>query len=575
MRRLALLLAVVLAAVLAVVAIRPPGPVPARAPADRFSAARALVDVRAISAAPHVTGSAESARVRGYLVARLAALGLTVETQAASMTPRGAERLRRMDEPPAREAVNIVARLPGRDAAQPAVALMAHYDTVPGSPGAADDGAGVAAALEVARALKAGPQPARDLLIVLTDAEELNSDGATAFFAGHPEARRIGAVVNLEARGGGGRALMFETGPGNGAMASLYARAVAHPSANSLAVWIYRLMPNYSDFSIPKAAGTPGFNIAFLGAPALYHAPQAMPERVDPGSVQHLGGQALDIVRALVTADRLPPKAPDAVFFDILGQGLVVHPPWAGWIVLVLAGALVGFAYHRTRRAGLAVDGQVAFGAAWGFGLLLMTALALNVGNTISGQGRGANYFDRLAAIPRLELQAALLGVAVPLFMIFARPAASLWSRWLGLALTVLAAAAAVQLAAPYAAPILAWPLLLAAVGLALAAGVDPALRSRPVLAALALLAGLAVAQTVSLAHLAFLGVGADAPSTMSLFVMIVVLLLLPLVVDVAGRRPMLVLAAVLTVAAVGIALWVRFDPMAPTVPAFSLKAAN
>src|SRR5205085_3485399 len=31
-----------------------------------------------------------------------------------------------------------IARLPGRDPAQPAVALMAHYDTVPGSPGAGD-----------------------------------------------------------------------------------------------------------------------------------------------------------------------------------------------------------------------------------------------------------------------------------------------------------------------------------------------------------------------------------------------------------------------------------------------------
>lgn len=570
-QRLALLLAVVVAVVLAMVAIRPPGAAPANAPVERFSAGRAMVDIRAISVAPHVTGSAESARVREYLFGRLGALGLEVQTQSVPMTARGVARMKDMGAAPATQAVNIVARLAGRDPAQPPVILMAHYDTVPGSPGAADDGAGVASALEIARAIKAGPRPVRDLLILLTDAEELNSDGATAYFA-TPQGKGAGAVVNLEARGGGGRALMFETGPGDGAMATLYARAVRNPSANSLAVWIYRLMPNYSDFSIPKAQGAPGFNIAFLGAPGLYHAPQATPDRVDAGSVQHLGSQGLDAVRALVTAEHLPAKAPDAVFSDVLGLFLIVHPAWVGWIVLIVAGGLLGFAYWKARAGGRVVDGQVAFGAAWGFGLLLMTALALNVGNTISGQGRGANYFDRLAAIPRLELQAMLLSLAVPLFMIFARPAASLWSRWMGLALMVLAAAAVVQLVAPAAAPVLAWPLLLTAVGAAAAAVLDLDIGSRPVLLVLAVLAGLATAQTIALAHLAFLGVGADAPSTMSLFVVTAVLPLLPLVMDIAPRRPILIAAAALTIVAVGLALWIRFDAMAVTVPAFSLR---
>jgi hypothetical protein len=580
MRRIAplaasLLAAIVLAVVLTVVTVRPPGARPADGPADQFSATRAFADIRAISAAPHPTGSAASAQVRAHLVARLSALGLVVETQDAPLTPRGIERLRRMGEPPAPAAVNVIARLPGRDPAQPAVALMAHYDTVPGSPGAGDDGAGVAAAIEIARALKAGPQPVRDLVVVLTDAEELNSDGAAAFFAGHPQAKRIGAVVNLEARGGGGRALMFETGPQNGAMAGLYARSVARPSANSLAVLIYRLMPNLSDFTIPKAAGMPGFNIAFLGIPGLYHSAQSVPDRIDPASVQHLGSQGLDIVRALVTAGRLPAKSPDAVFFDVLGLGLIIYPPVVGWLVLAAAGAMLGFAYYRVRRAGLLQDGQAAFGAAWGFGLLVLTAVTLNAANTISGQGRGANYYDRLAAIPRLELQALLLALAVVLAMVFARPVARGWSRWLGAALTVLAAALAIQAVAPTAAPVLAWPLLLTAIGAALAAGVDPGLASRKVLGVLAVLAALAVAQTLSLAHLAFLGVGADAPATMSLFAVLCVLPLLPLLIGALDRRIVLIVAAVMAVAGLGLATWIRLDPMASTTPAYSLRPAS
>ena len=50
---------------------------------------------------------------------------------------------------------NIVGVLPGRDRSAPALALMAHYDSVAASPGAADDIMGVAAILETARAIKA------------------------------------------------------------------------------------------------------------------------------------------------------------------------------------------------------------------------------------------------------------------------------------------------------------------------------------------------------------------------------------------------------------------------------------
>ena len=45
------------------------------------------------------------------------------------------------------------------------------------------------------------------------------------------------------------------TGAANGAMMGLFARSVALPSAHSLAVLIYRLMPNSSDFTIAKDRG--------------------------------------------------------------------------------------------------------------------------------------------------------------------------------------------------------------------------------------------------------------------------------------------------------------------------------
>ncbi len=50
---------------------------------------------------------------------------------------------------------NIMATLVGRDATKRILEIGAHYDTVPGSPGADDNGSGVVALLEVARALRA------------------------------------------------------------------------------------------------------------------------------------------------------------------------------------------------------------------------------------------------------------------------------------------------------------------------------------------------------------------------------------------------------------------------------------
>ena len=54
---------------------------------------------------------------------------------------------------------------------------MAHYDSVPFGPGAADDGAGVVTLLETARALKAGPPLKNDVIFLFTDGEEAGGGG--------------------------------------------------------------------------------------------------------------------------------------------------------------------------------------------------------------------------------------------------------------------------------------------------------------------------------------------------------------------------------------------------------------
>lgn len=159
--------------------------------------------------------------MRDGLVAHLQQAGLETSVQrahAAAAYGKGDGRGVR-----AANVENVVVVLQGRDRRLPAVLLMAHYDSVAQSPGAADDGLGVAVMLEIARALDKDARQ-RDVVFLFTDAEEAGLLGTRAFFASHSLAARIGTVINLEARGSTGRAVLFETGPGNAALLSAFAR---------------------------------------------------------------------------------------------------------------------------------------------------------------------------------------------------------------------------------------------------------------------------------------------------------------------------------------------------------------
>jgi Zn-dependent M28 family amino/carboxypeptidase len=170
---------------------------------------------------------------------------------------------------------------------------MAHYDSVPGSPGAADDAAGVASILETVRAIKARGVPARDVIVLITDGEEAGLLGAQAFFQRDPMARRIGFLFNTEARGGGGRVQMFQTGGASGGAIAILKRNGLHPQASSLTGYIYERMPNDTDFTVSRKAGVDGLNYAFIGRQFDYHAASSTPDNLDKGTLQDMGQQVL------------------------------------------------------------------------------------------------------------------------------------------------------------------------------------------------------------------------------------------------------------------------------------------
>jgi len=368
-------LAVVAAIIgLAALRYRPPAARPANAPAQEFSAARAREVLRALvgDGEPHPTGSAAGARVRQRILAELQRLGYQPRTHEAFAC--GAVGI-------CARVTNVVARLDGRRALK-SVLLSAHYDSVAAGPGASDDGAGVSAALEIARALKAGPPPERPVLLLLNEGEEDDLLGAEAFVASDPAAKEVGAVVNLEARGTTGASLMFETSDRSGWIVDLFARSAARPASNSIYYTIYKMLPNDTDLTVYKRSGLSGLNFAFIGGEARYHTPRDDFAHADPGSLQHHGENALAMVRALAAADLEAPRRGELAFFDVLALGVVRWP--LGWMpALAIAAALLWLAgAARAVRRGELRPGGLAFGGAaflaaiaatglLGYGLLL------------------------------------------------------------------------------------------------------------------------------------------------------------------------------------------------------------
>ena len=235
---------------------------------------------------------------------------------------------------------NIIARIPGTGSTG-AIVLSAHYDSVPFSPGASDDGAGVAAIIETARALRANPPLRNDVVLLLTDGEEIGLLGSQAFVKHHPGMEDVALVLNQEARGSSGITLMYETSLNNSWLISEYARAAKDPMTGSVATDVWRLMPNSTDLTIFLQAGKQAMNFAYTENWSDYHTTHDSLEDLDVRSLQHLGSNLLAIAQHFGTLDLTTRTSQDAIFFSLLRLAVIHYP--RGWALPLMVIATVAF----------------------------------------------------------------------------------------------------------------------------------------------------------------------------------------------------------------------------------------
>jgi len=305
------------------------------APADistsEFSSERALIHLKEIAKAPHYHGSEEHERVRAYIVSQLQNLGLEVDIQEGFvLTPNYGG----LDKPK-----NIVARLKGSSSSK-ALMLLSHYDSalVP-SHGASDAGSGIVTILESLRAYLAdGKTPKNDIIVLISDAEEIGLDGAKLFVREHPWVNEVGLVLNFEARGSGGPSnMILETNGGNAKLVQEFKKAnPKYPVASSLMYSIYKMLPNDTDSTIfREEADIDGFFFAFIDDHFDYHTANDNYENLDRNTLQHQGSYLLPLLHHFSEIDLSDLKSEeDYVYANLPFLKLIAYP--FSWILPML-----------------------------------------------------------------------------------------------------------------------------------------------------------------------------------------------------------------------------------------------
>jgi acetylornithine deacetylase/succinyl-diaminopimelate desuccinylase-like protein len=165
-----------------------------------------------------------------------------------------------------------------------AILLNAHYDSIPGSPGAADDGVGVACMLEALRILAHGPQLRHPVIMLFNGAEESNHQAAHGFITQHTWAPSVKYVLNLEAIGSGGREMVFQCN--SGWLANFYGSQAPHPHA---AVMAHELFKNF----LYRVASTDWSTLIRYGSPGIRGLDTAY---IENGYVYHTSFDTADVV---------------------------------------------------------------------------------------------------------------------------------------------------------------------------------------------------------------------------------------------------------------------------------------
>ena len=300
-------------------------------PKEGFSTERVVEDLKVIAEKPHsVAHPEERAQNIQYLVQRLDELGGKTQTY---VYPNITSRKFKFD------ATNVLAEFPPLKASADTTYLMmiAHHDSrypwklkndTVCPLGAVDDGYGLAIILEsVRQALQYRKDWVQGIKVLFTDGEEVDLQGMKLAYKHNKEIfENVGFILNIEARGPFGPALLFETSMGNEQVMKLYADHAKSPFTYSLMNVVYHSMPNGSDFNITRDS-IPGMNFSAIADINHYHTDLDNIHNISEKTIRHYGEQILPVMKEYLTNAAYTDQTSlmseeDSVFFTIPLLGL-------------------------------------------------------------------------------------------------------------------------------------------------------------------------------------------------------------------------------------------------------------
>ena len=325
---------------------------------EGFSAARVIEDLKVIAQKPHsVAHPEERAEVLRYLTDRLEELGGNTQIY---VYPNIKARKFTFD------ASNVLATFPPLKESSDTTYLMmiAHYDSrypwklkkdTVCPYGAIDDGYGLGIILEsVYQALKYRKDWHQGIKVLFTDGEEVDLQGMKAAYKYNKEIfDNVGLIINAEARGPFGPALLFETSPGNERLIEFYTNHVCYPFAYSLTNMVYQQMPNGTDFNIVRDS-IPGLNFSPIADINHYHTDLDNIENISAKTIQHFGEQITPIIKEYLTnatyADKHYFKSEeDCNYFSIPLLGMFRFSKSQYWLLNIGIFFLLLYTMHREK----------------------------------------------------------------------------------------------------------------------------------------------------------------------------------------------------------------------------------
>ncbi len=431
-------------------------PPPAAAP----DVERMLRHVAVLAAEPRPIATRANARARDYIVGQLRGMGLAPMVQQTTVKKTTVQFWggRHVTLGVVR---NIVVRLPGSGGQpslqppRPTLLLAAHYDTGKTTLGAARSGAQVAALLETARALRAGPALANDIVLLFADGENVGALGAQGFAEQHPWAREVGLAVRFDSTGSAGAPVLADAAGAGSAVLRGAASASAVPGleASALTSALSRLLPD--PLRIGPLAGLDAPALLFSNSGKRFDAERVLdtPQRLDPAMLAHSGATMLGLARHFGNEPLARGVQYAHSYFALPLVGSVQHSAYLSWGLALLSCVLLVRGYGRALAR---ADATVAPLVQGFFGIALIL-LAARMGLW--------ERRDHVIALTQAASHEAALVFAIMCGCLFV--GALYLLRWLAGGVAVFLGAmawialvlAGVLLVAPEVAYVLAWPL--------------------------------------------------------------------------------------------------------------------